>query len=98
MKWSQGLCTAILIDGLCGVSPPARSQPVLDGDFPGLPLASRSNALRGGLEAVPGGRQTLDPQPGKIWPGEAPAPGLLALSQQGCFPASDTALLHDPSP
>jgi hypothetical protein len=47
MKWSQGLCTAILIEGLRGVAPPAGSQAGLDGDFLGFAVdpASRPNAL-----------------------------------------------------
>jgi hypothetical protein len=47
MKWSQGLCAAILIDGLFPVSPIAKANPRRDGAFPGAPLepASAPNAL-----------------------------------------------------
>ena len=47
MKWSQGVCASILIDGLYPLSPPARSHPRLDQDFPGSPgeLAFTPNAL-----------------------------------------------------
>ena len=47
MKWSQAVCASILIDGLYSLSPPARSHPRLDQDFPGSPgeSAFTPNAL-----------------------------------------------------
>jgi hypothetical protein len=47
MKWSQGLCAAILIDGLYPVSPLARLNPRLRQNFPDVPVkpASTPNAL-----------------------------------------------------
>lgn len=47
MKWSQGLCAAILIDGLYPVSLVARLNPRKTQDFPGAAPdpASTPNAL-----------------------------------------------------
>jgi hypothetical protein len=47
MKWSQGLCAAILLDGFYLFSPRMRAKPRQDWDFPDVPSdpSSFSNAL-----------------------------------------------------
>jgi hypothetical protein len=47
MKWSQGLCASILIDGFYPISPGARRNPRGNRDFPGVPVdpASTPNSL-----------------------------------------------------
>lgn len=37
MKWSQGLCAAILLDGFYAFSPRMRAKPRQDRDFPDVP-------------------------------------------------------------
>jgi hypothetical protein len=61
MKWSQGLCASILMDGLYAFSPPARSHPQLDRDFSGFlgHPAFTSNALAADWRLSPQDYRTL---------------------------------------
>jgi hypothetical protein len=66
MKWSQGLCASILLDGFYSFSPRRKLDPRLGQDFPGAPVgpAFAPNAL-----AADWG---LPPEAGRT-DGEAPA-------------------------
>ena len=61
MKWSQAVCASILIDGLYPLSPPARSHPRLDWDFPGSPGESTfaPNALAPDWRPSQAGRSSI---------------------------------------
>ena len=69
MKWSQAVCASILIDGLYPLSPPARSHPRLDQDFPGSPgeSAFTPNALAADWRLSPQAGQNLDPESREIY-------------------------------
>jgi hypothetical protein len=61
MKWSQAVCASILIDGLYPLSPPARSHPRLDRDFPSSPAESAftPNALAADWRPSQDGRTSI---------------------------------------
>jgi hypothetical protein len=75
MKWSQGLCASILVDGLC-YAPEVRSNPRPDQDFPGVPAdpASTPNALAVGFRGPPKSRPDPASRCCQIWHHEAPPP------------------------
>jgi hypothetical protein len=58
MKWSQGLCAAILLDGFYAFSPRMGAKPRQDRDFPDVPsnpsLFSNALAPDWGLPPEPG--------------------------------------------
>ena len=60
MKWSQGLCAAILLDGFYAFSPRMRAKPRQDRDFPDVPsdpsFFSNAVAPDWGLPPEPGSR------------------------------------------
>ena len=65
MKWSQGLCAAILIDGLYSPAPVARPNPLWERDFPGATSdpASTPNALAPDWGLAP----EVGPSPAPLW-------------------------------
>jgi hypothetical protein len=64
MKWSQGLCTAIFLDGIYAFSPTAKPNPRMDRDFSRSPSgrAATANAFAAdwGLAPEAGAAQLLD--------------------------------------
>jgi hypothetical protein len=64
MKWSQGLCSAILLDGFYFFSPPAGANPRKNRAFPGASRegAATPNALAAdwGLAPEAGAARLLD--------------------------------------
>jgi len=68
MKWSQGLCAAILLDGIYAFSPAARSNQRMDRDLPRSPVdpAFTPNALAADWGLPPGAGRTDTPKAGGV--------------------------------